>query len=42
MSTYYATFENWNKAQAAASELVNGGVSPNDLSLVLARAVHLL
>ncbi|HWD37361.1 MAG TPA: hypothetical protein VG944_00810, partial [Fimbriimonas sp.] len=37
MSTYFATFADWNQAQAAVHELVNGGVSPDDLSLIICR-----
>jgi hypothetical protein len=34
MSTFYATFSNWKQARSTTEELVNGGVSPDDLSLL--------
>jgi hypothetical protein len=34
MSTFYATFPSWKAAKSATEELVNGGVSPDDLSLL--------
>ena len=37
MSTFYASFDSLNRAQAAVFELVNGGVDPDDLSLVVCR-----
>ncbi len=37
MSTFYATFESWDRAKGAVQELLNGGVDPGDLSLVACR-----
>jgi len=37
MSTFYATFSNWKQARSAVDEFVNGGVSPDDLSLVVCK-----
>jgi len=34
MSTFIATFTQWRDARAALDELVNGGVGPDDISLI--------
>jgi hypothetical protein len=35
MSTFYATFPTWKEAKSTTQELVEGGVSPDDLSLLI-------